>query len=137
MVANRTFLILLFTLWIGFGLALGLLFEAAARTSTQLIRHDKALMFEEQGEWTMAQWVFLTLNMGLYGHLDDGTMLLMQESVSIQIFFFVYMFIVHLVLLNLLIAIMQHSYNKSIAESQLVAKFRRARLILEQEGAPP
>ena len=62
-------------------------------------------------------------------------MLLIQENLTIQFFFAGYMFLVHLVLLNLLIAIMQHSYTRSIAESQLVAKYRRAGLVLEQEAA--
>lgn len=43
------------------------------------------------------------------------------------------MLIVHVVLLNLLIAIMQHSHSKANTEAQLVAKFRRAWLVLEQE----
>jgi len=128
------FMVMLVTMWVGFGFALSLLFLAAAKTSPQFSHYDNELMFPEQGDWSMFGWLYHSLNMGLYGHLDDGTMLLVHESTPIMLFFALYMFVVHLVLLNLLIAIMQFSYSRSIAESQLVAKYRRARLVLEQEG---
>ena len=43
------------------------------------------------------------------------------------------MLVVHVVLLNLLIAIMQHSHAQATEEAKLVAKYRRALLVLAQE----
>ena len=105
------FLLLLAVLWIGFSLALALLFQVAVRTSPQLRSEENGyqIMFPDQRNWGTFNWVYQMLNVGLYAHMDDGSMLLLQESYSIQVFFCIYMFIVHLVLLNMLIAIMQNS----------------------------
>merc|ERR1712196_15590 len=102
------FLILLFVLWVGFALALAFLFQIQTIISPQ-VRDGDGLAFPEQAGWPIVGWMYCVMNMGLYGHLDDGSLLLLHENVTICVVYAAFMFVVHLVLLNLLIAIMQFS----------------------------
>jgi hypothetical protein len=60
-------------------------------------------MFEEPGfsmrEWSTANWMFHAFNMGIYGHLDDGTLFLVHNWTPIMVVYGFYMIVVHLVLL--------------------------------------
>ena len=133
MVDILPFLQLVLALWLGFAFGLSLLFKVQVLTSMQLQVDDGQIMFHEQSEWNFATWMLHVLNMGLFGHFDDSTLILVSENWTIKILFLFYLLVMNLVLLNLLIAIMQYSYDKSTKEAQLVAKYRRAKLILEQQ----
>ena len=123
-----SFLVLLIVLWVGFACALAILFQYAVYSAP-----PGTVMFPEMRAWSPGSWIFLTLNMALYGHFDDGTLMIVQSSQPIQIVYMLYMLLIHIILLNLLIAIMQHSHTKAIFEAEKVAKYRRANLVLEQE----
>lgn len=75
--------------------------------------------------------IFSAVNMGLYAQFEP---LSIESNLFTAIAFESFMFMVQVVLLNLLIAIMSESHTRVRNVSLLVAKFERARLILEHEN---
>ena len=75
------FLMLLTTLWIGFALALWLLLQYVVRVI------DSDLQFAAMKSWSAGAWIYHSLNMGLFGHLDDGSLELIHHAISIQVRF--------------------------------------------------
>jgi len=74
--------------------------------------------------------VATSVDMGLYATTIDPELM---HQAAIYAFYFPFMLLVQVVLLNLLVAIMSDSTQRNIRGADLVARYQRARLIVEIE----
>jgi len=108
------FLFLTLTLPLGFAFAM-----------TILLSHSQFC------DWS-SPWfaIYSAINMGLYTFLDPSPL---RPYLAVVVFYEAFMVAVQIILLNLLIAIMSESHSRVRTNSQLVAVYERANLVLEQE----
>merc|ERR1719506_1808011 len=88
-----------------------------------------------------AQWhlfheaLYIIINMGLYAQADEVGMRVGRSQALLLIMYLVFMMMLQVIILNMLIAVMAESHSRVTSQSELVAQYGRAKLVLEYESA--